>query len=298
MNNPNDERPLIFGEVLYDHFPDGGVVLGGAPFNVAAHLQALGLRPLLVSRVGDDPLGRRIRDAMLARGMDTAGLQLDSAHPTGTVDVKIEQGEPRFSILPEQAYDYIDASQLPPLSDCSLLYHGSLALRGATSRSALEQLGARSGAPVFMDVNLRPPWWEEDWVRRRIEAARWTKLNEAELRTLVPAGTGLEAKARTLQQDCALELLIVTRGAAGVLVCDRDGGLHDVPVRVSNEVVDTVGAGDAFSAVVMFGLLRDWDPEDTFQRAQDFAGAVVGIQGAVPSDETFYGRFLDDWSMT
>ena len=153
-----DARPLVFGEVLYDHFPDGGVVLGGAPFNVAAHLQAFGAAPLLISRVGDDPLGHRIRDTMLHLGMDTSGLQLDSAHPTGTVDVSIEQGEPHFTILPERAYDFIDASQVPPISAPSLLYHGSLALREASSRCALEQLAARAGAPMFMDVNLRAPW--------------------------------------------------------------------------------------------------------------------------------------------
>ena len=298
MTDTNDERPLVFGEVLYDRFPDGGVVLGGVPFNVAGHLQAFGIRPLFISRVGDDPLGRRIRDTMLGWGMDTSGLQLDSAHPTGTVEVKIEQGEPHFTILPEQAYDHIEASQLPPISGCSLLYHGSLALRGATSRRALEQSDARLGAPLFMDVNLRAPWWDEDSVRARIAAARWAKLNEAELGTLVHAGTGLEERARALQKECDLELLIVTRGAQGALVCDGDGMLLEVPAQIAHEVVDTVGAGDAFSAVVILGLLRDWDFGDTFQRAQDFAGAIVGIQGAVPRDRAFYERFLDDWRTT
>ena len=298
MTDTNDERPLIFGEVLFDHFPDGGVVLGGAPFNVAAHLQAFGAKPLFISRVGDDPLGRRIRDTMLAWGMDTSGLQLDSAHPTGTVEVRIEQGEPHFSILPEQAYDYIDASNLPPIFGSSLLYHGSLALRGAATSSAFDQLYARSGASLFMDVNLRVPWWDEDSVRARIAAARWAKLNDAELRTLVKGDAGLETKARALQKDCDLELLIVTRGAEGALVGDEDGMLRDVPVAVSHEVVDTVGAGDAFSAVVILGLLRGWDPEDTFQRAQDFAGAIIGIQGAVPPDGSLYRRFLDDWRTT
>ena len=148
---------------------------------------------------------------------------------------------------------------------------------------------------MFMDVNLRPPWWEEDWVRRRIEAARWTKLGDSELRTQERAGTGLEAKARALREKCDLELLIVTRGAEGVLVCDGDGALLEIPAQVSHKVVDTVGAGDAFSAVVILGLLRDWNSGDTFQRAQDFAGAIVGIQGAVPRDKVFYERFLDDW---
>jgi fructokinase len=298
MNNLDAARPLIFGEVLFDHFPDGGVVLGGAPFNVAAHLQALGISPLLVSRVGDDPLGRRIRDTMLTWGMDTSGLQLDSAHPTGTVEVTIEQGEPRFSILAERAYDFIDPSQLPPVPGCSLLYHGSLALRGATSKSALDRLDASLGTPLFMDVNLRAPWWDVDSVRARISAARWTKLNESELRSLVQGGTGLEAKARALQKEFDLELLIVTRGGEGALVCEGDGSLREISVQASGKVVDTVGAGDAFSAVVILGLLRGWGLETTFQRAQRFAGAMVGIQGAIPRDRGFYARFSDDWSTT
>ena len=72
--NKKRNRPIIFGEVLFDCFPDGSRVLGGAPFNVAWHLQAFGAEPLFVSRVGNDPMGRKIRDAMLQWGMDTSGL--------------------------------------------------------------------------------------------------------------------------------------------------------------------------------------------------------------------------------
>ena len=99
--------PMVFGEVLFDCFPDGREVLGGAPFNIAWNLQAFGLSPLFISRVGDDNLGCHIQKKMVSWGMDTRGLQLDQRHPTGKVQIELTEGEPRFTILPDQAYDYI-----------------------------------------------------------------------------------------------------------------------------------------------------------------------------------------------
>ena len=97
MSGFSEQHPVIFGEVLYDRFPDGSVVLGGAPFNVAWHLQAFGVAPLFVSRVGDDALGRSVRNTMIAWEMDTSGLQLDPVHPTGSV---IARPDGRYAINP------------------------------------------------------------------------------------------------------------------------------------------------------------------------------------------------------
>jgi len=108
MYRAQEQRPVMFGEVLFDMFPDGSVVLGGAPFNVAWHLQAFGLSPLLISRVGADALGRQVSAAMQEWGMDRSGLQLDSAHPTGTVSISFSDGEPKFDIVPNRAFDYIE----------------------------------------------------------------------------------------------------------------------------------------------------------------------------------------------
>ena len=131
-------RPLIFGEVLFDRFPDSSVVLGGAPFNVAWHLHAFGLKPLMVSRIGNDALGRRVEAAMRDWGMDCSGMQTDSTHPTGSVEVSFVEGEPSYEIAQGVAYDFIDASVLPQPDDGEwLLYHGSLALRHSCSAAAL-----------------------------------------------------------------------------------------------------------------------------------------------------------------
>jgi len=106
MSTTRPGTPVIFGEVLFDYFlDDGNMVLGGAPFNVAWNLQAMGLAPHLVSRVGDDALGGRIFRAMETWGMDLSGVQGDDSFPTGEVRVSVKDGEPRFEITADRAYD-------------------------------------------------------------------------------------------------------------------------------------------------------------------------------------------------
>ena len=296
MNDFTAQRPVIFGEVLFDRFPDGSVVLGGAPFNVAWHLQAFGMAPLFVSRVGDDPLGHRIRATMHGWEMDTSGLQLDSAHPTGTVDIRIEDGEPAFDIVDNQAYDFIDAAAIPPLPGSALLYHGSLALRNAGSRKALRQLQQGRDLQRLVDVNLRPPWWQRDSVLSLLQGARWIKLNEAELGLLVPEVDTLQAQMQQLQERCGTELLVITRGAAGALVRSASGEQSSVVPQGRGAVMDTVGAGDAFTSVVMLGLLQGWDVPLMLERAQAFASAITGIRGATCSDHGFYRTFIANWN--
>ena len=291
-------RPVVFGEVLFDYFPDGSRVLGGAPFNVAWHLKAFGLDPLVISRVGDDSEGNEVREAMRGWNMDLSGLQKDDSRPTGAVRITIEDGEPGFDIISDQAYDHIDSALLPDPVGTHLLYHGSLALRSEVSRRALEDLRASSSAPTFMDVNLRPPWWEEETVTRLMRAATWVKLNEDELRRLLTAGDNLSEQAAVLQRDGGLALVVVTRGAEGALAYAADGELLIVRPSTAKSVVDTVGAGDAFASVIMLGLSLGWQSRQTLERAQAFASAIVGIRGATISDPAFYRAFQVEWQLS
>ena len=297
MTDFADQRPVIFGEVLFDRFPDGSVVLGGAPFNVAWHLQAFGMAPLFISRVGNDALGRTIRDTMHAWQMDTSGLQLDSAHPTGSVEVRIENGEPGFDIVDNQAYDFIDPAAMPPLPDCALLYHGSLAVRNAGSGRALQQLQQGRDLQRLVDVNLRPPWWQRETVMSLLQGAGWIKLNEAEMGLLIPEADTLQAQMQCLQQRCGAELLIVTCGAAGAVVLASGGEEFRVRPRGHSEVTDTVGAGDAFTSVVMLGLLRGWSVPQMLEHAQAFASAITRIRGATCDEPGFYRPFIEDWGL-
>lgn len=298
MKQQQNSRPVIFGEVLFDLFPDGEAVLGGAPFNVAWHLQAFGTEPLMITRIGNDAEGRRIHETMRAWGMDTTSLQIDPTHPTGTVNVRIENDEPHYDIVEHCAWDFIDSETLPSIADAVLLYHGSLTLRSPTSRRTLHNLQTMLDAPVFIDVNLRFPWWERDTVRSRLDSARWVKLNEDELGILAPAGVGnLSQRAAALQQTHELALLITTCGANGAIAHDIDGHSFKVVPTSSDKLIDTVGAGDAFAAVVILGLMHNWDRLLTLQRAQAFASAVVGIRGATPSTLEFYTVFMQQWDI-
>jgi len=292
----NQRRLYIFGEVLFDHFPDGKRVLGGAPFNVAWHLQAFGLAPRFISRVGEDAEGHAIRAAMQNWGMDTTGLQTDPARPTGKVMVSFVNDEPVYDIVENCAYDAIDAASVAASMDSpGFLYHGSLAVRSEKSRQALRQLTASAPQIVFIDVNLRPPWWQPDLVIEMLRQADWLKLNREELDLLGQDASGntLDPHAFLLEHD--LQGLVLTLGAAGAELHTRETDPVRIEPAASVDKVDTVGAGDAFASVIILGLVNQWPLPLTLRRAQDFASQIVGQRGATVDDRAFYRPFVDAW---
>ena len=278
----------IFGEVLFDHFPDGSRVLGGAPFNVAWHLQAFGQSPRFVSRVGDDREGEAVREAMRKWGMRTDALEVDDRLPTGRVQVTFNDGEPAYEIVEPVAYDAIEAT--PSSLDCRLLYHGTLALRDSASRRAAENFRAHTSGLVFVDVNLRPPWWRRELIVDALHAADWVKLNHHELDELHGDGG-----AQALIDHYKLSGVVLTHGAAGAEVLTADGEHARARPADDVTVVDTVGAGDAFASVMILGLSLEWPLEDTVHRAQEFASGLVGQRGATVGDAEFYRRYADAW---
>jgi fructokinase len=289
-----EQRPLIVGEALFDVMPDGTRVLGGAPFNVAWHLEAFGLRPLMVTRVGDDETGDEVLSAMETWGMDVSAVQRDKAHPTGQVQVDLRDGEPTFHILADQAYDHIDgdlAVRSVAGEAFSLLYHGSLISRAEISRSALDRIKNEFGLPVFVDVNLRAPWWKRDDVVASVRHARWVKLNDRELDVLADGSDG--GAAGVFRVNHGLAAVIVTRGKRGAVVVDGDGTFETTP-PTEVQVIDTVGAGDAFSAVFILGLMRGWTTDQTLKRAVSFAAAVCTVSGATTADSSLYSRLADE----
>jgi len=292
MTNP----VFIFGEVLFDCFPDGREVLGGAPFNVAWHLQALGQSPVFVSRVGDDDAGLHIREAMSAWGMSLDGLQVDQDRPTGRVTVSLNGGEPSYDIVADSAYDFI-ASDVLPSGAPGLIYHGSLALRNNASRSALEALQSRSKATIFVDVNLRTPWWRRGDVLAMLDDADWAKLNRDELVQLGDGGTDEIASAEDFRVAHALHGLVLTRGAEGALALEGVAEPVEVSPKPVTEIVDAVGAGDAFASILILGLRLGWPLVTTIERAQTFSSELVQQRGATISDIGFYRSFAEQWSL-
>lgn len=295
---------LVFGEVLFDLFDDRRT-LGGAPFNVARHLRAFGLYPLLVTRTGTDPERNIVIDAMNRFGLDVRGVQSDPTHPTGRVMVETDVRGHRFSILPNQAYDHINSS-LARLTGLSarpgLLYFGTLAQRSAASRRALQSLLRSLDAPRFVDINLRKPWYDAAIVRNSLRNSQLLKVNEEELlelgRLLRYQLTSIDTLAARLIADFGVHQVIVTQGERGATLFD-DKGVHCVVTAASvpDLVVDTVGSGDGFSAVFILGYLRQWPLELTMQRADHFARALCQMRGAVPLEDGFYDRWREQWQL-
>jgi fructokinase len=306
----NTQRTVVFGEALVDDFITEQVV-GGAPFNVARNLAAFQMAPMMISRIGADKAGEKIRAEFTRFGMPQEGLQCDAAESTGRVVVERGAGEHRFIILPDQAYDYIDAAralQAAAQAAPATIYFGTLAQRHDTSRHALRSLLGATKARRYLDLNVREGQVSERCVFDSLHAADIVKVNEDELMDLFSWYThtrhdtarmdSIEVRTAcmTLLRIFSLEALVVTLGPRGAVVFCADGAIvadHDsVPPK---RIVDTVGAGDAFSAVFLLGRARGWPLQQTLARANQFAGAVCGISGAVPADLAFYEPWLNSW---
>lgn len=292
----NQTRPVVFGEVLFDCFPDGSRVLGGAPFNVAWHCQAFGLQPLFISRVGNDSLGHEVKSAMLDWDMDTSGLQLDSTHATGVVDISFHDGEPSYNIVENSAWDFIEHRAIPEIDHQCVLYHGSLALRNPVAANSLADLKVKCSKSIFIDVNLRPPWWSLSLIENIIQKSNWIKLNVDELALIVPQEKDTETRVRYLLSNLDVKLIVVTQGKAGAMAATHKEWCSVHPENISN-VVDTVGAGDAFSSVLLLGIHNAWSLQEILNRAQQFASAVVGQRGATTQNKDFYKPFVKDWGL-
>lgn len=292
----NNQFPIhIFGEVLFDHFPDGSRVLGGAPFNVAWHLQAFGLSPHFISRIGDDVEGQDITALMTDWGMSLDNVQIDTHHPTGSVRVDIHEGEPQYDIVADSAYDFITADSLEPTATQGILYHGSLAIRNPVARAALQTAKAQHQGNIFIDVNLRTPWWHKETLIPLLYDAYWVKLNEAELAELCPKQTDLETAMQAFCTQFDIDTLVVTRGAKGAMAWNKQQQLVSIKPPATTNVIDTVGAGDAFSALLLLGLSKQWSIEIILERAQAFATELVTRRGATIADKEFYRGFSVHW---
>lgn len=302
---------VIFGEALVDEFPTGQVV-GGAPFNVARHLAAFMLAPLMITRIGEDRNGAAVRAEFERFVLPATGLQVDAIEETGRVVVeRVGQGH-RFNIMGRQAYDFIDPDEavasLGRTDRFETLYFGTLAQREERSRLALTAVLGATPAKRFLDLNLRAGQTTEAIVTRSLTAADIVKVNEEELQALFGwyfqigrddrtlATEEIHAACRALMDRFTLDALIVTLGHRGSVYFGADGSLiahRDNPAPPF--VIDTVGAGDAFAAIFLLGRACGWPLEQTLARANEFAGAICAVTGAVPNDINFYDKWVGRW---
>ncbi|MFN2567508.1 MAG: carbohydrate kinase, partial [Gemmatimonadaceae bacterium] len=284
---PNSEI-LCVGEVLWDALP-AGLFLGGAPFNVACHLRAAGLPATMVSRVGVDLLGEEALRRLLRCGVGTDLVQVDPTLPTGFVRVTVngDGGDPKYEIVEPAAWDAIAPSDalFRRAADARAVVFGSLAQRNAVTRGTIERLLETEALKVF-DVNLRPPYDDRDVVCRSLQCADVMKMNDDEMRRLAAwfdLRGGPREMAAALAEAFACRTVCITRGRDGAALW-REGRWIEHP-GFEVEVRDTVGAGDAFLAVLLAGFLTGAEDRALLRHANLIGAYVVTQFGAVPADQ-------------
>jgi fructokinase len=283
----SESEILCVGEVLWDALP-AGLFLGGAPFNVACHLRAAGWRVTMVSRVGEDRLGEEVLRRAPWYGVGADLIQVDPELPTGLVRATLDEaGNAEYEILEPAAWDAIalDAELVVRAEAARAIVYGTVAQRNATTRATIERLWESDALMVF-DANLRPPYDRRDVVEQSLNHANVVKVTERELERLAEwfrLPTGLRPSAAALAETFNCETVCVTRGRSGAALW-RNGDWTEEP-GYEVEVRDTVGAGDAFLALLLAGLLDGADDRVTLRHA-NLIGAYVATQlGAVPLDQ-------------
>jgi fructokinase len=279
---------LAVGEVLWDLLPDGKVKqLGGAPANFTYHCHSLGADASLVTRVGDDDLGREVLERFRLLGLPTGSVQVDPELPTGTAAVAPASGGQSFTIREDVAWDRIEADEaaLALAAGADAICFGSLAQRSEPARRAIRSLvsAARPGALRLFDVNLRPPFVDRDVIGDSLTMADALKLNDQELPDL--AGmfglpSGVREAIAELSSRFGLSVVALTRGAGGALLL-ADGVWSDHPGRTV-VVSDTIGAGDAFTAALVVGLLAGRPLDEINRHANEVAAFVCTRPGGTP----------------
>lgn len=275
---------LCFGEVLWDLLPSGKKA-GGAPMNVAYHVNNLGMRALMISRVGNDALGAELREFLESKGVATAFLQTDSEYPTGVVNVSLDgNGIPSYEIVQPAAWDYIavNAPMLEAAGVADAMVFGSLACRNERSRETLLELIERARMRVF-DVNLRSPFYTPELLEGLLPKADTVKVNDIELDILCDwYGIRGEAneKMQYLRDKFGLKRLIVTMGEKGAACLSAEGLFHTPGLSI--QVQDTIGSGDAFLAGFLSRSLAGQSDEECLRFANAMGALVATKAGGTP----------------
>ena len=287
---------LVLGESLFDVFPHYKR-FGGAPFNFAYHLRQFGYPVNFITRVGSDTVGKEILQILSQHGFDVSSVQIDPEHATGKAIVTLDgQGVASYVFPEDAAYDHLvlDPNCLKKEQPPELVYFGSLLQRSAFSRNQVQKFLAELPAKTctFYDINLRKGCDQEIIVHNSIRHAQVLKVNSDELDWLsqgISPHENEQVRIEKLFQDFPMGLVVLTKGEQGSAIFTRQGEktascVHQV------DVVDTVGAGDAFSAATAIGLLQNWDIATINTRAAAFSAAVCGLKGAIPTDPLFYSQ--------
>ncbi|MEO8853607.1 MAG: carbohydrate kinase [Ginsengibacter sp.] len=288
MSESKDNFPVVcFGETLWDFLP-GGKLPGGAPVNVACHLQKLGKNPAVISRIGKDDLGEELKNIFELKKIHTGFFQTDNENPTGKVLAKImDNHEVSYEILQPVAWDFIewDSKMGNLVSSADFFVFGSLVTRNSDSKNTLFQCLEIANKKV-LDINLRPPHYTREIVEELLAKADILKLNLAELHLIsgwFKIFVNDEDRIKWLKEKFSIDTIIVTKGGEGAVLFMNDKFYYHRGYKV--EVADTVGSGDAFLAAFISKLIENAQPAEALDFASGLGAFVASRSGACPDYE-------------
>ena len=282
---------VSLGEVLWDVYPDGEQ-FGGAPANFACHAALLGADVTIVSAVGGDRRGSRAVEILQGFGVATDLVQVKPNAATGSVAVELNQaGKPTFTIGEDSAWDRLSFTEAlnSRIAESQAVYFGTLGQRCPTSRETIRQAldaAIRARIDRILDINLRAPFFDDAMIRDSVRLASILKLSDEELPQVCSAcqvgiGDAPERSLRRLVETQGLDRVVMTRGEGGAVLVSRDGVVDQPGIPAT--VVDTVGAGDSFTAAFLLGMLRGETHDQMLRGACEVASKVCSHSGAVPA---------------
>jgi len=277
------KKPIVvgIGEIVWDMLP-GGAQLGGAPLNFASHAALAGAESYIISAIGNDSLGQETEEAIRKMNLVRTDCLQKNDKPTGRVNVTLDsEGIPQYDIEQDSAWDNIDvfpeAVRTVENSDC--VCWGSLAQRSGKSKKTIVELVSKAGENCLkvFDINLRQNWWNREIIEKSLHLADILKLNEEEE---VVVDDLFGCASEELVKMFNLKYLVLTKGADCSLVYDAGGLISEVKTPKC-EVVDTVGAGDSFTASFVASLFCGKTVQESHHIAVETAAKVCGHKGAI-----------------
>lgn len=278
------QKIVCFGEVLWDSLP-AGLFLGGAPLNVCYHLNQLGIKAEMCSKVGNDRLGKEALRRIKKKGISIKNIQQDDVEETGFVEVEMtEEGEPSYDIIEPVAWDLIELTPaLQELADDSWgVVFGTLAQRNDVSKGTIRELWKHDCRKI-LDLNLRPPYDNKKIIHDSLKAADIVKMNDDELNQMkdwfdLPAGE--HESVESLADHFGSSLVCITKGANGAILFQDGYWFEHSGYQVKAK--DSVGAGDAFFAALIYGIQHDRKGKELLKYANATGSLVATKSGATP----------------
>lgn len=287
MTEKSNFPVVCFGETLWDFLP-GGKMPGGAPVNVAYHLKQLGKNPAVVTRIGNDELGKELKEVYQSKNIDTRYFQIDNEHATGKVFPRLkEDHEVEYEIVQPVAWDFIESNKEVEqvISAADYFVFGTLASRNEKTRNSLFHYIEFAKTKV-LDINLRPPHFTKKLVIELMEHADFLKLNLSELHLICGWFADLQSNeemVKLLTGKFHLQSIVVTKGSDGAMLFMKEKFYFHPGYSV--KVADTIGSGDSFLAAILSKLMDGASPEDALDFASALGAFIASRSGACPDYE-------------